>query len=197
MKTLIIVDAQYDFMPGGALAVPDGDAVVPAINAMQDDFDLIVATQDWHPPGHKSFASAHPGRKPFEVIELHGLEQTLWPDHCVEGSAGAELHGELDMRRVEAIVRKGMDPEIDSYSGFYDNGHRKSTGLNGLLRDKGATELHVCGLAADICVYYTLMDALKLGFSATLQTHATRPLDPDAFKAAKEDIVRNGGVVGG
>lgn len=196
MKTLIIVDAQYDFMPGGALAVPDGDAVVPAINALQDDFDLIVATQDWHPPGHNSFAAAHPGRDPFEVTELHGLEQTLWPDHCVQGSAGAELHGELDMRRVEAIIRKGMDPDIDSYSGFYDNGHRKSTGLAGLLRDKGATELHVCGLAADICVYYTLMDALKLGFPATLQTPATRPLDPDAFEAAKEDIVRNGGVIG-
>jgi len=197
MKTLILVDVQTDFMPGGALAVPDGDAVVPAINGLMNDYELIVATQDWHPPGHKSFASAHPGRKPFEMTELHGLEQTLWPDHCVQGTDGAAFHPDLDLRRVEAIVRKGMDPEIDSYSGFYDNGHRKSTGLAGYLREKSADDLYFCGLAADICVYYTLMDALKAGFRATLLERATRPLDPAAFDAAKEDIVKHGGVIEG
>jgi len=195
MKTLILVDVQTDFMPGGALAVPDGDAVVPAINGLMNDYELIVATQDWHPPGHKSFASAHPGRKPFEVTELHGLEQTLWPDHCVQGTDGAAFHPDLDLRRVEAIVRKGMDPEIDSYSGFYDNGHRKSTGLAGYLREKSADDLYFCGLAADICVYYTLMDALKAGFRATLLERGTCPLDPAAFDAAKEDIVKHGGVI--
>jgi len=197
MKTLILVDVQIDFMPGGALAVPDGDAVVPAINGLMNDYELIVATQDWHPPGHKSFASAHPGRKPFEMTELHGLEQTLWPDHCVQGTDGAAFHPDLDLRRVEAIVRKGMDPEIDSYSGFYDNGHRKSTGLAGYLREKSADDLYFCGLAADICVYYTLMDALKAGFRATLLERATRRLDPAAFDAAKEDIVKHGGVIEG
>jgi len=197
MNTLIIVDVQNDVIPGGPLAIAEGDAIVPVINQIQGGFDLIVATQDWHPPEHKSFAANHPGRKPFEVIDLNGLEQTLWPDHCVQGTAGAEFHPDLDTRRIEAIFRKGMDREIDSYSGFYDNGHRKSTGLTGYLREKGADDLHFCGLAADICVYYTLMDALQEGFQATLLIDAVRPLEQAAFEKAKTAITGQGGCLSG
>jgi len=138
MRALIIVDIQNDFTKGGSLEVPDGEAVVPIINDLQKYFELIVATQDWHPPDHKSFASNHKGRKPFETITLNGLEQVLWPDHCIQGSTGASFHGDLDMKKVSAIFRKGVDSEVDSYSGFYDNGHRRNTGLTGFLRDRGA-----------------------------------------------------------
>lgn len=201
MKTLIIVDVQNDFMPGGALAVPDGDAIVPVINDMlagdraTGGFDLVVATQDWHPPGHKSFASVHPGKEPFDMTDLNGQDQTLWPDHCVQGSKGAEFHHGLETRPVEAIFRKGMDYKIDSYSGFYDNDHRKSTGLAGYLREKGAQDLYFCGLAADICVYFTLIDALKEGFKATLIEEAVRPLDQEEWNEAKNDITSKGGVI--
>lgn len=195
MKTLIVVDMQNDFVPGGALAVPGGDEIVPVINEMQGGFDLIVATQDWHPPGHKSFASSHSGQKPFDMIDLHGLEQTLWPDHCVQGTVGAEFHPDLETRRIEAIFRKGMDPDIDSYSGFYDNGRKKSTGLAGYLREKGADELYFCGLAGDICVYFTLMDALKEGFKATLVEQAVRSLDQADFDKAKAAVTEQGGKI--
>jgi nicotinamidase/pyrazinamidase len=192
MKALVIVDVQNDFIPGGALAVPDGDAIVPLINQLQNKFDLIVATQDWHPADHASFASNHEGKNPFEKIDLHGMEQVLWPDHCIQGSEGAEFHPDLDMRRIEAIFRKGMDPEIDSYSGFYDNGHRKSTGLAGYLREKGATELYFCGLAADFCVYFSVKDALKENFAAILLKDATRPLDEQEFKKIIEELREKG-----
>lgn len=192
MKTLVLVDVQNDFMPGGPLEVAGGDAIVPVINEIQSRFDLVIATQDWHPPDHKSFASNHPGRKPFDIIELDGLEQTLWPDHCVQGTPGAEFHGDLEVRRIEAIFRKGMDPAFDSYSGFYDNGRRKSTGLAGYLRNKGAVELFFCGLAADICVYYTLLDALVERFRATLIEDAVRPLDKAAYQRARQDMIARG-----
>lgn len=188
MKTLVVVDVQNDFTPGGALAVPDGDAIVPLINQLQDKFDLIVATQDWHPADHASFASNHEGKNAFEKIDLHGMEQVLWPDHCIQGSEGAEFHPDLEMRKVESIFRKGMDQEIDSYSGFYDNGHRKNTGLAGYLREKGATELYFCGLAADICVYFSVKDALKEEFSTILIEDATRPLDENEFKRIKDEL---------
>jgi nicotinamidase/pyrazinamidase len=195
MKALIIVDVQNDFMPNGPLAVPEGDLIVPVINALQPRFDLVVATQDWHPRNHKSFASNHQGRSPFETIDLNGLPQTLWPDHCVQESAGAELHPGLGTAAIEAIFRKGMDPEIDSYGGFYDNGHRKSTGLAGYLREKGASDLYFCGLAAEICVYSTLNDALRLGFAATLIEGATRPLNKADFDEARKRIIRDGGKI--
>ncbi len=195
MKTLIIVDAQNDFMPGGPLAVQDGDRILPVINKILPQFDLIVATQDWHPVSHKSFAINHEGRKEFETIELNGLEQRLWPPHCVQGTPGADFHKKLDMRPVEAIFRKGMEEGIDSYSGFYDNGHRKDTGLAGYLKAKGADDLYFCGLAADICVYYTLKDALKEGFKATLIEDATVPLDQEDFEKAKTDILEKGGKI--
>ncbi len=195
MKTLVIVDVQNDFVPGGALAVPCGNEVVPVINELLPHFDLVVATQDWHPKDHKSFASNHEDKEVFDIIELEGLEQKLWPDHCVQDTPGANFVTTLEIKPVEAIFRKGMNPEIDSYSGFYDNGHKKSTGLAGYLKEKGASELYFCGLAGDICVYFTLMDALKEGFTATLIEDASKPLDASDYRKAKEDILRKGGKI--
>jgi nicotinamidase/pyrazinamidase len=193
MKGLVIVDVQNDFMPGGQLEVSGGNIIVPVINRLQKPFDLIVATQDWHPQNHKSFASNHPDKKPFEKIVLNGLDQILWPDHCVQGSSGADFHPQLETNKIAAVFRKGMDPETDSYSGFYDNGHRISTGMSGYLKDKGITDIYFCGLAADICVYYTIKDAIKEGFSATLVEDASRPLNRDDFITIKKEL-RNLGV---
>lgn len=195
MKTLIIGDVQNDFMPGGSLAVPEGDAIIEVINRISKKFDLVVAIQDWHPPNHKSFASNHKGKQPFEIIDLNGIPQTLWPDHCVQGTSGADFHPGLDTRRVEAIFRKGVDPETDSYSAFFDNHRRRSTGLAGYLREKGVTEVYGCGLAGDICVYYTLNDALRSRFSAVMIEDAARPLDEKNYEAAKSDLVHNGGRI--
>lgn len=192
MKTLIILDVQNDFMPGGALAVPEGDTIVTVINDVLHHFDLIVAAQDWHPPNHISFASNHPGKKPFEKIGLGSFEQTLWPDHCVQGSVGAEFHSQLNTNPIEAIFRKGTDPNIDSYSGFYDNLHQKTTGLAGYLREKGAKELYFCGLCADICVYFTIMDAFNEGFTCCLLEDATRALVQNDFIKIKKDFIRQG-----
>lgn len=193
MHALIIVDIQYDFLPGGALAVPNGDTIIPVINRIQEDYDLVVATQDWHPAGHHSFASVHPGSKPLEVVDLAGLEQVLWPDHCVQGTRGAHLSEQLDVRRIEAIFRKGTDPKIDSYSGFFDNGKRKRTGLEGYLRDRRVTTVSICGLAADYCVYFTAMDALQTGFSTRILESAVRPIDASAYAAKRETFVQQGG----
>ena len=195
MKTLIIVDAQNDFMPGGALEVKNGDRIIPVINKILPHFKLVVATQDWHPANHKSFAVNHLEKKEFEVIDLNGLEQKLWPPHCVQGTKGAEFHPALETKPVEAIFRKGMDAEIDSYSGFFDNGHRKSTGLTGYLKQKGTGDLYFCGLAADICVYFSLLDALKEGFTATLIEDAAVPLLPDEFEKIRRDIIDKGGKI--
>ncbi|AEJ61717.1 isochorismatase hydrolase [Spirochaeta thermophila DSM 6578] len=184
MRALIVVDVQNDFVPGGALPVPEGDAVIPVINRLMGRFDVVVATQDWHPATHKSFASNHPGRSPYEVITLAGLEQVLWPDHCVQGSPGAEFTPGLDLRPVEAIVRKGTDPGIDSYSGFYDNGRKRSTGLAGYLRERGVREVYVTGLAGEYCVFYTAMDAAAEGFATFVVEDATRPLSAEGFEKA-------------
>lgn len=185
MKTLIIIDAQNDFMPGGSLAVPEGDKIVPVINKMQAKFDLVVAAQDWHPQEHVSFASNHQGKANFDEIEIFGKAQTLWPDHCVQGTRGAEFHSSLNTERWEAIFRKGTDKKIDSYSAFYDNGHRKSTGLAGYLKEKGASQIFLCGLAADICVYYSLYDAFKEGFACFFVEDASKPLDVQNFDEIK------------
>jgi nicotinamidase/pyrazinamidase len=195
MKALVIVDVQYDFMPGGALAVPQGNKIIPRINKLMKYFDLVVATQDWHPQNHKSFASNHQNKKPFDIINLHGIEQILWPDHCVQGSKGAEFPPDLDTNKIAAIFRKGMDPEIDSYSGFYDNGHLKSTGLSGYLKEKMITEIHFCGLASDICVYNTIKDSLNEGFFATLIEDASRPLNADVFAMLKNELTEIGVVI--
>ena len=193
MRALIIVDVQYDFLPGGALAVPNGDDIIELINRIQGNYDLIVATQDWHPEGHHSFASAHEGKQPFDVIDLEGLEQVLWPDHCVQGTYGAQLSEQLAAHRIEAIFRKGTEPNIDSYSGFFDNGKRKNTGLAGYLRDRGVTSTAVCGLAADYCVYFTAMDALQLGFDTAIIESAVRAIDPTSYTSKKNSFVQAGG----
>lgn len=188
MKTLIIIDVQNDFIPGGSLAVPEGDKIVPIINSIQDKFDLIVASQDWHPENHISFASNHAGKKVFDKIEIHGHQQTLWPNHCVQESKGAEFHPDLDTRRIEAIFRKGTDKNIDSYSVFYDNGHLKSTGLTGYLKAQGTSQLYMCGLASDFCVYYSLMDAFKEGFACFFIEDASRPINPDELEKQKAEM---------
>lgn len=195
MKALLLIDIQYDFLPGGALAVPGGDAIIPVVNRLQEGFDLVVATQDWHPPGHYSFASAHEGKSLFETIELEGLEQVLWPDHCIQETPGADFTTAISWGRAETIFRKGTDPTIDSYSGFFDNGHRKETGLAHYLRGRGVEEVYVAGLAADYCVYFTAKDALGEGFAAHIVEDATRPISAEGFEKAKKDILERGGTI--
>lgn len=192
MKTLIVIDVQNDFMPGGALAVPEGDKIVPIINQIQEKFDLIVASQDWHPEDHVSFASNHLEKKPFNIIDIHGKAQTLWPDHCVQGTPGALFHPKLQTEGWEAIFRKGTDRGIDSYSAFYDNGHLKSTGLAGYLKEKGASQLYFCGLAADICVYYSAYDAFKEGFACFFIDDASQPLDVEGFGEIRDKMTDMG-----
>jgi nicotinamidase/pyrazinamidase len=167
-KALVLVDLQPDFCPGGALAVPRGDEVISVANRLVPHFEIVVATQDWHPPEHGSFAVNHPGSRPYDVVDLDGLPQVLWPAHCVQGSPGAELHPALDQRRITRVFRKGTDPSVDSYSGLHDNGHRKSTGMGEWLRAQGALQLYVLGLATDYCVKYTALDARRDGFAVTL-----------------------------
>lgn len=195
MKALILIDIQNDFLPGGSLAVPGGTAMIPVVNQLQNHFDLVVATQDWHPADHKSFASAHPGKQPFDIIELHGLRQTLWPDHCVQGTYGADFPESLDMNKAEAIFRKGVDKEIDSYSGFYDNGHQKSTGLADYLRGKKIKQVYLTGLAGDICVYFTGKDSLQEGFETFIIEDGVQPLRQEDFIKAMEDFTGKGGSV--
>jgi nicotinamidase/pyrazinamidase len=192
MKALLLIDIQNDFVPGGRLAVPDGDAIIPLVNALQPRFDLVVASQDWHPSGHQSFASSHAGHQPFDQIDLHGLTQTLWPDHCVQESAGAALHPALDTRQVEAVFRKGMAAEIDSYSAFHDNGHRKATGLADYLRGRKVTHVYLAGLAGDYCVYFSALDAQAEGFATFVVTDATRPISAEGFRAAAADMQSKG-----
>ncbi|MFO7575083.1 MAG: bifunctional nicotinamidase/pyrazinamidase [Bacteroidales bacterium] len=195
MRALIIVDVQNDFLPGGALEVPGGDKVIPVLNSMQAQFDLVVATQDWHPEGHSSFASQHEGMKPFDEIEWKGSSQILWPDHCVQGTAGAEISNKLNTKRVEAVFRKGTDKQIDSYSGFYDNNHERSTALADYLRGKRVDHVFIGGLATDVCVYYTALDSLKEGFKTTLIRDASRGLDESAIAKALQHIQREGGQI--
>jgi nicotinamidase/pyrazinamidase len=192
---LILVDLQNDFLPGGALGVPGGDEVIPLANRLMDDFDIIVATQDWHPPDHGSFAANHPGRQVFESIDLHGLPQTLWPVHCVQGTPGAEFAPGLDAGRITRVFRKGTRPEVDSYSGLFDNGRRHSTGLAEWLREQGLKRVTVCGIATDYCVKFTALDAVAEGFDVTLHLPACRGvnLQPGDIAAAVE-AMRAAGV---
>lgn len=194
MKALVIVDIQNDFLPGGALAVPRGDEVVPVVNRLQAAFPLVVATQDWHPSNHGSFAANNPGKKMYEQIQLNGLLQTLWAVHCVQGTVGAELARDLRRKRIARIFQKGTDPEIDSYSGLFDNGHRKSTGLGEWLKDKGVTEVFVCGVATDYCVKFTALDAKQAGFKTFLIEDASRGvnLQPGDVKNAVAKMKRAG-----
>ena len=195
MRALIIVDLQNDFLPGGALAVNEGDKIIQRINQLQEKYDIIVATQDWHPSQHKSFASMHAGKEPFEVIDLNGTRQVLWPDHCVQGSKGAELHKDLNQNKIRAIFRKGMNPEVDSYSAFFDVNKKNPTGLDGFLKNLNVTSVFVCGLAADYCVYYTAKDALELGYTTSILEGSTKAINPEYFEELKQDFTRKGGSV--
>lgn len=174
MKALILVDLQNDFCPGGALAVQEGDKTIAIANQLMDQFDLVVATQDWHPADHGSFAAHHADKTAGEVIDLHGLPQVLWPIHCVQGSFGADFVRELNRSGIDRIFVKGTDPRIDSYSGFFDNGHRKATGLGDFLKEQSVTEVFVMGLATDYCVKFTALDALQLGFKTKLIVDGSR-----------------------
>jgi nicotinamidase/pyrazinamidase len=174
---LLLIDLQNDFMPGGTLAVPDGDATVAVANRLMPDYRLVVATQDWHPADHGSFAASHPVRQPFEIIDLNGLTQTLWPVHCVQGTPGAAFHPHLVTSRIAAVFPKGTDPGIDSYSGFHDNGRRSSTGLAGWLREHGVDAVDIMGLATDYCVALTALDALAEGFATRLIVPGCRGVD--------------------
>ena len=191
MRAFLLIDIQNDFMPGGALPVADGDAVIAPVNARMSDYPLVIATQDWHPAGHESFASAHPGQAPFATIDLHGLSQTLWPDHCIAGSTGAALHPALDTRRIAAVFRKGMDRHIDSYSAFFDNGHRHDTCLAAYLHACGVSDIDIAGLAADYCVYYSILDALAAGFRVRLIEEATRAIDPQGYAQKKAELLQH------
>lgn len=181
-SALIIVDAQYDFMPGGSLAVKGGDEIIPVINKLISKFDWVIFTQDWHPTNHKSFASQHEGKNPFDMINLNGFDQVLWPDHCVQNSMGARIHEdiisnpELKNKKVY-IFKKGNDPEVDSYSGFFDNGRVNSTGLDEFLKENEVDTLYVTGLATDFCVYYTCKDAISLGYKTFVVLDATRVIN--------------------
>jgi len=194
VKALILVDIQNDFLPGGALAVPEGDAVIPVANELQTAFPLVVATQDWHPVNHGSFAASHPGNSVFEQIELNGLPQTLWPVHCVQNTKGAELAAALNRDRIAKVFQKGADPGIDSYSGLFDNGHRISTGLGEWLKARGVAEAFVCGLATDYCVKFTALDAVGFGFKTFLIEDASRGvgLRPNGVKDAIAEMSRVG-----
>jgi len=194
MKALILVDIQNDFLPGGALAVPQGDEVIPVANQLQAKFSLVAATQDWHPPNHDSFAANHPGKKVFEQTELGGLRQTLWPVHCVQDTPGADLAAGLNRERIARIFQKGTDPAIDSYSGFFDNGHRRATGIGEWLKSKAVTDVYVCGLATDYCVKFTALDAVSLGFKTHLFEDASRGVNlrPTDVKEAISEMQRAG-----
>lgn len=176
-SALIVVDVQNDFLPGGALAVKDGDQVVPIINDIQEKFKYVVATQDFHPANHGSFAANHTGKKPGEFIELGGLTQILWPVHCVQGSSGADFHSELDQSQWAAVFKKGKNPEVDSYSGFFDNARRGDTGLGDYLKSFGIEQVFICGLALDYCVKFTALDAKSLGFETYLISDATKAVN--------------------
>lgn len=195
MKALILVDIQNDFLPGGPLAVPGGDEIVSLANDLMEEFEIVVATQDWHPPDHGSFAANHSGKEVFESIELDGLPQTLWPVHCVRDTPGAEFAAELDVNRITRVFQKGTRPEVDSYSGFHDNGRRHRTGMAEWLKEQGVRHLTVCGLATDYCVKFTALDAVREGFQVTLALAASRGVDltvGDVDKAVEE--MRGAGI---
>ena len=195
---LIVVDLQPDFMPGGALACHEGDVIVQGIQALLKKrvFRHVVATQDWHPAGHMSFASSHAGRRPFDEIMLYGQPQTLWPDHCVQNTAGAALHEDVDWSPLDAVIRKGSHAGVDSYSGFRENhgpqGERPTTGLAGWLRERGVDEVYVCGLARDVCVLWTAQDAADAGFRTHLLWDLTRPVTPATDAATRETLIAKG-----
>ncbi|AWI82390.1 nicotinamidase [Alloyangia pacifica] len=194
MHALIVIDVQTDFCPGGALAVPGGDEIVAPINALMDEADAVVLTQDWHPAGHSSFASAHPGKAPYDLTEMPYGAQVLWPDHCVIGSPGAAFHPALNTDRADLIIRKGHNPAIDSYSAFFENDRRTPTGLEGYLRTRGVERLTLVGLATDFCVTYSALDAAKLDFAVTVREDLCRAIDFDGSLSAARAGMNGAGV---
>ena len=193
-EALIVIDLQNDFCPGGALAVAGGDEIVPLVNDLIRHAEHVVMTQDWHPAGHSSFASSHAGRQPFETIEMPYGPQTLWPDHCIQGSEGAAFHPGLDWTKAELVVRKGFRKAIDSYSAFFENDHATPTGLGGYLRERGIGKLTMAGLATDFCVAYSALDAVKLGFEVTVAMEACRAIDLGGSLAAMTGKMKDAGV---
>jgi len=191
---LLIIDVQNDFCPGGALAVAEGDATVAVINRLSQRFDHVAVTQDWHPSGHSSFATSHPGFSPFETMAMPYGPQTLWPDHCVQGTSGAALHPLLSTERAELIIRKGFRPEIDSYSAFFENDQRTPTGLAGYLRERGLKKIFLVGLATDYCVHYSAVDARRLGFDAVVIEAGCRAIDLNGSLAAAWTSMQEAGV---
>jgi len=193
-KALVVIDIQNDFCPGGALGVADGDAIIPLVNQLIADHDHVILTQDWHPAGHSSFASSHPGKAAYEMIEMPYGPQTLWPDHCVQGSHGGEFHPALVWDKAEMIVRKGYRPGIDSYSAFFENDRTTPTGLAGYLRERGLTDLVLVGIATDFCVAYSALDAVREGFSVTVRLDACRAIDLNGSLATMTEKMREAGV---
>lgn len=195
MRALVLVDLQYDFLPGGALAVPNGDETITVALRLMPEHEIVIATQDWHPHDHKSFAANHAGAQVGELRELHGMPQVMWPAHCVQGTRGAELHDDLD--GITQVFQKGTNAEIDSYSGFFDNGHKKATGLEAWLREQAITELTVLGLATDYCVKYTVLDARTLGFAVTVVAAGCRAVEltPGDGARALDEMRAAGSVI--
>jgi nicotinamidase/pyrazinamidase len=193
-QALIVIDVQKDFCPGGALAVPEGDMIVPGINTLMAEADAVVLTQDWHPAGHSSFASSHPGKQPYDMVEMPYGPQVLWPDHCVQGSIGAQFHPDLQTDRADLVIRKGYNPAIDSYSAFFENDRDTPTGLEGYLRTRGIDRLLMVGLATDFCVNFSAVDAARLGFHVTVRENLCRAIDLDGSLAAAREGMRAAGV---
>jgi len=193
---LLVIDVQNDFCPGGALAVPGGDEIVPGINALMAEFSAVILTQDWHPAGHSSFASQHPGKSPMEMTEMPYGPQVLWPDHCVQGSDGAAFHPDLNTDRADLIIRKGFRPGIDSYSAFFENDHTTPTGLEGYLRTRGISHLTMVGLATDFCVNFSAVDAARLGFTVEVRGDLSRAIDLNgSLDAAKAGMAEAGATL--
>lgn len=193
MRALLVIDVQYDFLPGGSLAVPNGDEIIPVVNDLAESFEHVLFTQDWHPRGHDSFASSHDGRQPFDVIQTDYGDQILWPDHCVQGSRGAELHDDLDLDRAELILRKGFRRHIDSYSAFFENDRSTPTGLNGYLKDRGIETLYLVGLALDFCVHWSAVDGRADGFEVLVVEEASRPIDTEgSLEQAMQKMTESG-----
>ena len=193
-EALIAIDMQNDFCPGGALAVEEGDLIVPGINALIDEFPAVILTQDWHPAGHSSFASSYKDKAPFDTVEMSYGTQVLWPDHCIQGSEGAAFHADLDTDSADMIVRKGFNPSIDSYSAFFENDHETPTGLHGYLQTRGIETLTMVGLATDFCVNFSAVDAAKLGYDVTVLTELCRGIDLDGSLAAALEGMKGAGV---
>ncbi|MCF6316034.1 MAG: bifunctional nicotinamidase/pyrazinamidase [Marinosulfonomonas sp.] len=193
-NALIVIDVQNDFCPNGALAVAGGNEIIAGINAMMGDFDATILTQDWHPAGHSSFASSHAGKDPYTLINMPYGAQVLWPDHCIQGTKGAEFHSELHTDPADMIIRKGYNPAIDSYSAFFENDHKTPTGLEGYLRSRRITSLTMVGLATDFCVQYSALDAVRLGFDTTVLESACRAIDLDGSLATARAAMQDAGV---